>query len=83
MLVGETGAYIHVVLAWLLWATMGRFPSIDMVLDCMGIIRSIHLYGKRYRRIFFTIDYEGVIIIPIDLLRRELARALRPITFQS
>ena len=32
---------------------------------------------------FFTIEYEGVIIISIDLLRRELARAPCPITFQS
>ena len=42
----------------------------------------IHLYGKQYRRFFFTIEYEGVIIISIDLLRREIARAACPITFQ-
>ena len=52
-------------------AAMGRFPSIDLVLDCMGSICPIHLYyGKRYSRIVFTIEYEGVIIISIDLLRR-------------
>ena len=61
---------------------MGRFSSIDMVPDCMGIIRPIHLYGKRYRRIFLTIDYEGVIVISIRVLRREIARAPGPITFQ-
>ena len=49
----------------------------------MGSIRFIHLYGKLYRRIFFTIDYEGVIVISIRLSRRELARELLPITFQS
>ena len=32
---------------------------------------------------FFTIDYEGVIIISIEVLRREIARELLPITFQS
>eukprot|EP01048_Picozoa_sp_COSAG05_P002812 COSAG05_NODE_122_length_17611_cov_47.044655_10_plen_77_part_00 len=36
-----------------------------------------------YRRIFFTIDYEGLIIISIEVLRREIARELLPITFQS
>ena len=30
-----------------------------------GSIYHIHLYGKRYIRIFFTIEYEGVIIISI------------------
>ena len=57
-------------------AAIGRLSSIDLVLDCMGSIRSIHLYGKRYRRIFFTIEYEGVIVISIRLSRRELARRL-------
>ena len=32
---------------------------------------------------FFTIEYEGVIIISIGVLRRELARELLPVTFQS
>ena len=36
-------------------AAIGRLSSIDLVLDCMGSIRSIHLYGKRYKRIFKTI----------------------------
>ena len=57
-------------------AAIGRLSSIDLVLDCMGSIRSIHLYGKRYIRIFFTIEYEGVIVISIRLSRRELARRL-------
>ena len=48
-------------------AAIGRLSSIDLVLDCMGSIHPIHLYGKRYRRNFFTIEYEGVIIISIDL----------------
>ena len=55
-------------------ADIGRLSSTDLVLDCMGSIRSIHLYGKRYRRIVFTIEYEGVIVISIEVLRRELAR---------
>ena len=42
---------------------MGRFSSIDLVLDCMGIIHPYITYGKRYIRIFFTIDYEGVIVM--------------------
>ena len=47
-------------------ADMGRLSSIDLVLDCMGSICPIHLYyGKRYSRIVFTIEYEGVIIISI------------------
>ena len=50
---------------------------------CMGSIRPIHLYGKRYRRIFFTIEYEGVIIISIEVLRREVARQQLPNHFQS
>ena len=36
-----------------------------------------------YRRIFFTIDYEGVIVISISISRRELARRLAPDHFQS
>ena len=44
-------------------AAIGRLSSIDLVLDCMGSIRSIHLYGKRYRRIFFTIDYEVIVML--------------------
>ena len=35
------------------------------------------------RRIFFTIDYEGVIVISISISRREIARGPPPITFQS
>ena len=59
-------------------AVMGRFSSIDVVLDYMGIIHPYITHGKRYRRIFFTIDYEGVIVISIGLLRREIARGPPP-----
>ena len=31
----------------------------------------------------FTIENEGVIVLSIDLLRREIARGRSPITFQS
>ena len=65
------------------WEDPYSVSSIDLVLDCMGSIRSIHLYGKRYRRIVFTIEYEGVIIIYIGVLRREIARRLAPNHFQS
>ena len=65
--------------------------------DSVGYVVTLHIsphtdcpylpIAKRafllYRRIFFTIDYEGLIIISIDLLRREIARELLPITFQS
>ena len=40
------------------------------------------LYGKRYKRIFFTIDDEGLYVIPIVHTVGEIARAPGPITFQ-
>ena len=53
----------------------------------MGIIRPIigipTFIWETVQKDFFTIEYEGVIIISIEVLRREIARALRPITFQS
>ena len=39
--------------------------------------------GNGIARFFFTIDYEGVLVTSIEVLRRELARELLPITFQS
>ena len=65
--------------------------------DSVGYVVTLHIspftdcpylpIAKRafllYRRIFFTIENEGVIIISIGVLRRELARELLPITFQS
>ena len=65
--------------------------------DSVGYVVTLHIspftvcpylpIAKRafllYRRMFLPIDYEGVIIISIGLLRRELARRLPPITFQS
>ena len=65
--------------------------------DSVGYVVTLHIsphtdcpylpIAKRafllYRRIFFTIENEGVIVISIDLLRREIARELLPITFQS
>ena len=65
--------------------------------DSVGYVVTLHIspftdcpylpIAKRafllYRRIFFTIDYEGVIVISISISRREIARELLPITFQS
>ena len=51
----------------------------------MGIIRPIYngIYNeKRYRRIFLTIDDEGLFVIPIVHAVGEIARGLGPITFQ-
>ena len=41
-------------------------PCVRSGTRLMGIIRPIHLYGKRYTRISFTIDDEGVIVISIE-----------------
>ena len=53
----------------------------------MGIIRPIigipTFIWETVQKDFFTIGYEGVIVISIQILRRELARDLLPITFQS
>ena len=62
---------------------MGRLSSIDLVLDCMGIIHPIYNIWETVQKDFFTIDYEGVIVISIGFLRREIVRGRSPITFQS
>ena len=59
VVVGETGVYscdAFTSTVYYTVAAMGRLSSIDLVLDCMGSIRSIHLYGKRYRRIFLPLN---------------------------
>ena len=70
-----------------------RFDSYDSV----GYVVTLHIsphtdcpylpIAKRafllYRRIFFTIENEGVIVLSIGVLLRELARGPPPITFQS
>ena len=38
---------------------IGRLSSIDLILDCMGSIRSIHLYGKQYRRSFLPLNMKA------------------------
>ena len=48
----------------------------------MGSIRPYITYGKRYRRFFFTIDDEGLYVIPYGSLLGEIARVPYPITFQ-
>ena len=61
------------------------------LLDCMAVWRLYgehlpHTFfknGKQYKRNVFTIEYEGLIVISIGFLRREIARGLPPITFQS
>ena len=46
---------------------MGRLSSIDLVLDCMGIIHPIYNIWETVQKDFFTIEYEGVIIISIGV----------------
>ena len=67
-------------------AAMGRFSSIDLVLATVWGSSAPYIYmGNGTQGFFKTIEYmyEGVIIISIEVVRREIARALRPITFQS
>ena len=55
---------------------MGRFSSLDPVLDCMyGDYPPIHFILETVQEdLFLTAEYEGVIVISIRLLRREIAR---------
>ena len=47
----------------------------------LGIIRPYITWETVQKDFFNIIDYEGVIIISIRVLRREIARASCPITF--
>ena len=71
---------------------VGRFSSNKLqesggVHICTLIVLGDHIpHTSPYLTVqkdFFTIDYEGVIVISIPVSRRELARAPCPITFQS
>ena len=64
---------------------IGRLSFIDLAPDYMGIIRpyTYNIVWETVQKDFLTIEYEGVIITSIGVLRRELARELLPITFQS
>ena len=51
--------------------TISMNSTTDVISDSSKLLAEA---GKRYIRIFFTIDYEGVIVLSIGFLRREVAR---------
>ena len=78
--VGITGAYVSYCTGALsaYVSDSGTWSSGKHIIGCPPRRRCDAVLKE-----FLTIEYEGVIIISIEVLRREIARGPAPITFQS